>query len=183
MYSVSHSLAHRGPGATRARARWQPYASPSPSVSSSRSSVASNYLNTPASSVSSSPPTSTHVSSLCDFQSGPKNLTSNPPTITEAPKEVHFRDTLKGRYLTSLVDQTVKSLCEIWPISDIPVVFQTTARVPLCAPSPPTQTQNTHQHIQRQYQSQPHHTRNSQLLSPISPTTPCSPSSTSSLSD
>ncbi|EPQ57385.1 hypothetical protein GLOTRDRAFT_137720 [Gloeophyllum trabeum ATCC 11539] len=174
MHAVSHSLAHRGPGATRARARWQPYASPSPSVSS-RSSVSSNYPNTPASSVTTSP-ASTYAPSICDFERQ-QNPLPNPPSTSQAPKEAHYRDTQRGRYLTSLIDQAVKSLCEIWHPADIPVVFQTSARVPFCAPSQTTTAPTTNQ-----YSHSHHHTRNIQLLSPVSPSSPCSPSSQSSTS-
>ena len=54
MHAISHSLAHRGPGASRARPRWQPYSASTP-AQSLRTSPQS-YLNTPASVVTPSPP-------------------------------------------------------------------------------------------------------------------------------
>ncbi len=62
MHAISHSLAHRGPGASRARTRWQPYASNNLNSSTppTLSRSPQPYLNTPNSTVL--PPASTYVS-------------------------------------------------------------------------------------------------------------------------
>lgn len=121
MHSFTHSLAHRAPPASRTRGRWQPYAAlQSASVSSTSSSSAStvsstfsarvspaNYLNTnnttPATSATSSP-----ASSEVD------------PSRT---KDSTTREGNKTKYALTLVDQSVKSLCDIWRPQDIPAVY------------------------------------------------------------
>ncbi|CCM01483.1 uncharacterized protein FIBRA_03537 [Fibroporia radiculosa] len=125
MHAVSHSISHRGPSATRARARWQPYAStitlPS-NISPSRTPIA--YLNTPASSVSSSPST-VYLGSACDTERL-KTLPYPQPSRIQTS-----RDPQRARYVTGLVDQAVRSLCDIWHPDDIPPPFS----LPSCTPS------------------------------------------------
>ncbi|KNZ72932.1 G1/S-specific cyclin pas1 [Termitomyces sp. J132] len=113
-----HSLAHRAPPATRTRVRWQPYSSiPSAcSTTLSRSSPAS-YLNTPSSSVTSSP-------QICNDHDRIRQILSTTSTV---PKDVPNKDTPRNKYITSLVDQAVKSLSEIWRPQDIPPVFVASA--------------------------------------------------------
>src|ERR1700720_2455724 len=91
------------------------------------------YLHTPASSSSSSsPPASTSVS---DFGQTNHLPTTLPPT----PKDQQPRNAQKNKFTLGLVgqcspadprlpcdapsDQTVKSLCDIWPQEDMPAVL------------------------------------------------------------
>ncbi|KAJ3748971.1 hypothetical protein DFH05DRAFT_1388829 [Lentinula detonsa] len=130
MYSI-HSLAHRAP-ASRTRVRWQPYgnlpASGSTSVStpSSSRSPSSNCSNSPFSSAPSSP-----VSALHDVEP-PKQ---HPQSTPQPPRDAQPRD--KNKYALGLVDQAVKSLCEIWRPQDIPQVFLTTSRAAVPAAAAP----------------------------------------------
>ncbi|KAI6046038.1 hypothetical protein EDC04DRAFT_3103617 [Pisolithus marmoratus] len=133
-----HALAQRGtPSSSHSRVRWQPYNASNQS-SQSRTSPC---LPTPASSVSS--------------------ISPSPHPISEdrlrhaylIPRECQLRDAHKSKYALGLVDQTVKSLCEIWPPQDIPHIFLTSCRPAVATPSPlPT-----------------HMVANSQLYSPLSP--------------
>ncbi|KAF9051128.1 hypothetical protein BDZ89DRAFT_1057002 [Hymenopellis radicata] len=128
MHSIQ-SLAHRAPpAATRARVRWQPYASTTSAILSSCSP--SNYLNTPSSSVTSSPSHST-----CDIervQHAPSLPQSQPPVPTPSQS----RENPKTKYALGLVDQAVKVLGDIWHPHDIPELFTTTrstASASLCS--------------------------------------------------
>ncbi|KAH7929900.1 hypothetical protein BV22DRAFT_1109651 [Leucogyrophana mollusca] len=164
--AAAHSWAHRGPPATTtiARARWQPYHAPvQPSISSTTRSPSNSYLITPASSVSSVSPSS--ISTLCEVE-----RTRN--STQYLPRECQLRDAQKSKYAAGLVDQAVKSLCEIWHPQDIPVVFMTSSRPTL--PSNPTSP------IDSTFPPVPvpvhaFHSRNIQLPSPVSPTTQPSP--------
>ncbi|KAJ7217827.1 hypothetical protein GGX14DRAFT_438430 [Mycena pura] len=126
-----HSLAHRAPPATRSRVRWQPYnalASASSSASSS-SSISSRspslaYLSTPATSVSPSSPAK-QPTPLCETERL-KAHSSMPQTPRDPSNPLREN---KNKYANGLVDQAVKSLCEIWRPQDIPTVFLTSSRV------------------------------------------------------
>lgn len=136
--STIHAFAQRGtPSSSHSRVRWQPYhASNQPFQART-----SPYLPTPASSVSSTSP--------------------SPHTLSEdrtrhaylVPRDCQLRDANKSKYALGLVDQTVKSLCEIWPLQDIPHIFLTSCR-PAVATSPPLSI---------------HTIASPQLYSPISP--------------
>ncbi|KAJ6499105.1 hypothetical protein C8R45DRAFT_104114 [Mycena sanguinolenta] len=160
MHSSIHSLAHRAPPATRSRVRWQPYnavASASTCSLSSRSPSIS-YLSTPATSVSSSPPPKSVQ--LCDLKAH--------PSMPQTPRDPlnSLRENPKNKYATGLVDQAVKSLCEIWRPQDIPNVFLTSSRATVGSEPPPAPPQPRR--------------RNTQLPSPVSPLTqPTPPSPTS----
>ncbi|KAI0305543.1 hypothetical protein B0F90DRAFT_1815154 [Multifurca ochricompacta] len=125
MQVVSHSLSHRGPSASRTRARWQPYASiPPPSLRTPSSA----YLHTPASSSSFvSTPAPTLQIPACESDL-PKSL---PPSrsishiLSQPSKDI--REVHKHKYVTGLVDAAVKSLCDIWDPHDVPTVFLTQA--------------------------------------------------------
>ncbi|OSD06879.1 hypothetical protein PYCCODRAFT_1431072 [Trametes coccinea BRFM310] len=173
-HAVSHSLPHRGPGASRARTRWQPYApniglstvqrpSPSPAL----------HLHTPASSVSSAAtPLSSHVLPLSD----PERLRAL--ALQSSPANT-VRDAQKSKYAAKLVDQAVKSLCETWHPDDIPTVFTACGRESLCAqPEPPTADSQPlcSPTVMAAGFSKLFATRNTQLPSPVSPTTRPSPS-------
>ncbi|KAJ7902032.1 hypothetical protein B0H14DRAFT_1266639 [Mycena olivaceomarginata] len=162
MHSSIHSLAHRAPPATRSRVRWQPYnalASASTSSISSRSPSIS-YLSTPATSVSSSPPPK--ATPLCETE----RLKAH-PSMPQTPRDPSnsLRETPKNKYATGLVDQAVKSLCEIWRPQDIPTVFLTSSRATVgsCDQPPPPPPKSRR--------------RNTQLPSPVSPLTRPSPPS------
>ncbi|KAJ4483205.1 hypothetical protein J3R30DRAFT_3697976 [Lentinula aciculospora] len=123
-----HSLAHRAP-ASRTRVRWQPYgalpASASvPTPSSSNSPSSSTHSSSPFSSAPSSP-----VSADAE---PPKQHTQSTP---QPQRDAQPRD--KNKYALGLVDQAVKSLCEIWRPQDIPQVFLTTSRAAVPATGPP----------------------------------------------
>ncbi|KAI0268646.1 hypothetical protein BC834DRAFT_866579 [Gloeopeniophorella convolvens] len=124
MQVVSHSLAHRGPSASRTRARWQPYASIPPSTVRTPSNA---YFNTPATSVSS--PAAALYNPTCEPESL-KQLPLHPSASSLPAKEV--REAHKHKYVTGLVDVAVKSLCEIWSPHDIPTAFST----PTCSAAP-----------------------------------------------
>lgn len=166
MHAVSHSLAqraHRAPPATRTRARWQPYNS----LQSARSSPAA-YL-TPASSVVSASPTPPQTLTSCDNDRF-RNVVPPPFSVPHA-RELQPRDVQKTKYVVGLVDQAVKSLCEIWHPQDIPNSFMTSshAHVPVDQPG-----EQAISHISQPATSRGF-SRNTQLLSPISPTTRLSP--------
>ncbi|KAH7888541.1 hypothetical protein F5I97DRAFT_1949872 [Phlebopus sp. FC_14] len=153
---AAHSLAHRGTPATttHSRVRWQPYNAPLSSVSSR--TPPPTYLVTPASSVSSTSPSPL---SLGDVE--------HPRHAQCPPRESQFRELQKTKYALGLVDQTVRSLCDIWLPQNIPTVFLTSGRPTVTPTSAP---------------EHPHFTptpafpsRNIQLPSPISPTTRPSP--------
>ncbi|KAK7687052.1 hypothetical protein QCA50_009552 [Cerrena zonata] len=132
MHAVSHSLAHRGPGASRARPRWQPYSSTiSQTTPQSLRPSPQNYLNTPSSIVTPSPPSTSSLNpiQLCN-PDRPRKVLPNPP------QSVQYREALKNRYVTRLVDQAVNSLCDIWLPDDIPTVFRTSSRTAFSASLP-----------------------------------------------
>jgi len=163
MHALSHSLAHRAPPATRPRIRWQPYCAVSSSVSSRSSPV--SCLHTPASSVTSSPQSS--ALSVCEIERPRLSLPPFPP------KEYQPRDHQKIKYAIGLVDQAVKSLCEIWNPQDVPSVFLTSSRVQVVipmTPEPPSSLIAKTSHL---------HYRNTQLPSPVTPSTHQSPPSPS----
>lgn len=162
MQAVSHTLAHRGPSASRARARWQPYSSVTLSSNVSAPSRASpiSYLYTPASSISASP--STTFALPASETDRTKTASLPPPCVTPS------RETSKHRYATSLVDQAVRSLCDSWHPDDIPAVFS----IPSHGPSLATVERDGQAlHTQHVLVSG----RNVQLPSPISPSTRPSP--------
>ena len=110
IHAVSHSLSHRGPSASRARSRWQPYSasqplSAIPAPPRSSSSPNAYYLNSPPSSVSSASPSSSH---LCDT---PEYLlrrpTAPPPSITPTSSSSPLHETQKAKYVTCLVGQSL----------------------------------------------------------------------------
>lgn len=116
MHAISHTLAHRAPPGSRTRVRWQPYNSlpnctPSSSSSSKSSSPAS--YSTPATSISSPAP-------LCDKSDRSTNQNSlNCPT----PELIRDASSSKNKFALGLVDQAVKTLCEVWRPQDIPLAF------------------------------------------------------------
>ncbi|KAI0766478.1 hypothetical protein BC629DRAFT_1538024 [Irpex lacteus] len=171
MHAISHSFAHRGPGASRARTRWQPYTSNNlnsatpPALSRSPQT----YLNTPNSTVL--PSTSTYISPavLHSAPSLPSITPAKPTPAAGGPLREH-----KYKYVSGLVDQAVKSLCDIWQPEDIPAVFCTKAT------SSSDSSTSGHALFDVPFVQPP--VRNVQLPSPISPTTQPSPISTSPIS-
>ncbi|PFH53801.1 hypothetical protein AMATHDRAFT_1027 [Amanita thiersii Skay4041] len=154
MNTVTHSLAHRAPPATRTRVRWQPYtAIPTPSTSS----PSSTYLNS-----SSTPSLTSSPSSIFSNDSQrPTHSTLKP--VVQLPKDTPLRDTLKNKYALNLVDQAVKSICEIWRPQDVPLVFLTSSK--------PTIELGNVQDINNRFSSSHRESRNTQLPSPSSPHT------------
>lgn len=148
---ASPSARARASSATRQKTRLHPYAQ-----SSCLSPPHSAFLITPASSVSSSPAT------LYSLER-PRIL----PSTSAISQSTPHRDVHKSRYVTGLVDQAVKSLCEIWPPSHIPEVFWTSSRVILTPSKDPSSLRHEFQRF---------HCRNTQLPSPVSsqssPTSP-----------
>ncbi|KAI9442391.1 hypothetical protein H4582DRAFT_1928168 [Lactarius indigo] len=120
MQVVSHSLTHRGPSASRTRARWQPYASIPPSMRTPSSA----YLHTPASASSSSSSSSVSTPapafphSICELD----NTKPPPPS----------------RSNSLILSQPSKDIREIWNHNDIPMVFLTQA----CSTTPSTSMHN-----------------------------------------
>ncbi|KAJ7163598.1 hypothetical protein C8R43DRAFT_287568 [Mycena crocata] len=161
MHSSIHSLAHRAPPATRSRVRWQPYNALASASSASSRSPSLSYLSTPATSVSSSP-SPPKATPLCE----PERLRAQ-SSMPQTPRDASNipRETPKNRYAIGLVDQAVKSLCEIWRPQDIPTVFLTSSRATVgsCEQIPPTPSKSRR--------------RNTQLPSPVSPHTQPSPPS------
>ncbi|KIK99075.1 hypothetical protein PAXRUDRAFT_823180 [Paxillus rubicundulus Ve08.2h10] len=153
---AAHPCPHRGSPATttHSRVRWQPY-NASLQTFQSRASP-SSYLVTPASSISSVSPS---PRPLC--------VVDRPRHTLYPPRECKFRETQKSKYALNLVDQTVKSLCDIWPPQDIPTVFLTSGRPMVASTSSSDQ--------QRASFMPTFPSRNTQLPSPISPTTQPSP--------
>ncbi|EMD37896.1 hypothetical protein CERSUDRAFT_114533 [Gelatoporia subvermispora B] len=119
MHAVPHSLAHRGPSASRARSRWQPYATIATASSSRTPSNA--YLNTPASSVASSTPPSVPLHPLSELERIRCHVPSHPHTTPSIVASL--REAQKARYVGRLIDQAVQSLCDIWHSDDIPPAF------------------------------------------------------------
>ncbi|TFY75426.1 hypothetical protein EWM64_g8586, partial [Hericium alpestre] len=162
MHALTHSLSHRGPSASRTRARWQPYSSiPTPSARSPSSA----YINTPSTTVS-TPSTSTQPP-LCD--SDRPKPTFLPHAHAHAHKDVGVREAQKARYVNGLVDLAVSALCDIWHPHDVPAVFATPARRPASSPAVPVLAA----HVPSSYSLLSY----TQLPSPISPNHP-SPSPT-----
>lgn len=161
--AAAHSLAHRGPPTTTShshtRVRWQPYYATLSSVSSRPSP---SYLVTPVSSVSSISPSPLSVSVY------EPERQRNPQFH---PRECQLRDSQKSKYVSGLVDQAVKSICDIWNPQDVPFVFLTSSRPTVATPSTDS--------ILASIPSISLHGRNTQLPSPISPTTQPSPTPTS----
>jgi PHO85 cyclin-5 len=74
-----------------------------------------------------------------------------------------------------LIDQAVKSLCEIWHPQDIPSIFLSSSRAMVTVTPPSNPIPSMKLQIPQKSRN-----RNTQLLSPVSPSTqpsPCSPSS------
>ncbi|KAF9070130.1 hypothetical protein BDP27DRAFT_1292930, partial [Rhodocollybia butyracea] len=128
MYSSIHSLAHRAP-ASRTRVRWQPYGSlPTLSVSSSSNPCSSRSPSTCTNSPLSTAPSSPLSTPQCDPE--PLKQTQSiqqTPQPQQIPRDAQPRE--KNKFALGLVDQAVKSLCDIWRPQDIPPVFLTTSRV------------------------------------------------------
>lgn len=165
MHAISHSLAHRGPGASRARSRWQPYnALNQPSSVQTRSPQ--SYLHTPVSTILSASP-ATYISPACHLDVPRKCA---PVPALQSSQGCSLRDVHKNKHVTRLVDQAVKSLCDIWQPEDIPTAFRmssSTSASPLSAcekTSAPAEVPLMQLHM-----------RNPQLLSPVSPSTHNSP--------
>ena len=99
MHTVSHSLTgltHRGPGASRARPRWQPYSA----ISShpSRSPANPIFPNTP-SSVASSPPSTFHITPTNNF-----DVPRKPSIHVQRPAQLaQIREAQKNLYVSRLV--------------------------------------------------------------------------------
>lgn len=169
-HAVSHSFPHRGPGASRARTRWQPYASNVTLSALSRSP--SVYLHTPASSVSSNSPQTIHLPPICDHERFKAPLQ---PTPLANP----LRESQRAKYAAKLVDQAVKTLCETWHPEDIPTVFTACSREALCAqpelPTPHAECTTSPPLISTGF-STLFSSRNTQLPSPVSPTSCQTPS-------
>ncbi|KAF8558021.1 hypothetical protein OG21DRAFT_1434198 [Imleria badia] len=148
---AAHSFPHRGsPTTSHTRVRWQPYHASLQSIPPRSSPLA--YFVTPASSTASVSPSPRAFSEP-----------DRPRHATHPPRESKLRDIQKSKFALTLVDQAVKSLCDIWPPQDIPSVFLTSGR-PLVAPL----SGSDHIHAS----SVPHSTsRNTHLPSPVSPTT------------
>lgn len=169
MHAVSHSLAqraHRAPPATRTRARWQPY---NAIQSLSARSSPAGYLHTPASSVSSASPTPPQALPVCDIDRLRNAFIT--PVVSQPSRELPIRDVQKSKYAIGLVDQAVKSLCDIWRPQDIPTAFMTSSRATV-AGFPPAEHSAS---FIAKPAIIPFHNRNMQLPSPISPSTRPSP--------
>ncbi|KAI5834460.1 hypothetical protein K523DRAFT_348038 [Schizophyllum commune Tattone D] len=164
MHSTLQLLAHRAPPATR-KGRWQPYAhhqsTPNPLSALARSPSQSSF-NTPSSAVSSS--SSPHSTPL----ETTKPVPARPAPAQSCGAKLTQKDPARAKHALSLMEQTVRTLCDIWQPHDIPAIFacpmtaQTAANnneSPLIASLPP--------HI---------NFANKQLPSPITPSThPLSP--------
>src|ERR1700761_9538065 len=100
MQVVSHSLTHRGPSASRTRARWQPYASIPPSMRTPSSA----YLHTPSSSSSStvSTPAPLHHS-ICDPDNSKPIAPSRSNSLSLSQPSKDTREVHKHKYVTGLV--------------------------------------------------------------------------------
>lgn len=149
----------RASSATRPKTRLHPYAQ-----SSCLSPPHSSFLITPASSVSPSPLPSTTLHGLERPRHHPP-----PSAISQPLKNAPPRDAHKSRYVIGLIDQAVKSLCDIWPPNHIPEVFCTSSRVTIAPSKEPSSS--VKQEVQRL------RNRNTQLPSPISPGSESSPTS------
>ncbi|EIW83131.1 hypothetical protein CONPUDRAFT_143136 [Coniophora puteana RWD-64-598 SS2] len=159
--ATTHSLPHLGRApsnpSTHTRVRWQPYYASLPSITT-RSPSNNAYLPTPASSIYSSTPS-------------PVSLRAPERPRAQVSRECQVRDLHKSRYASSLVDQAVKSICDIWNPQDIPPVFLT---------SPPRPA-HAHEAVGGSASLPAHAFINSQLPSPISPTTSYSPVTSSNV--
>ena len=102
IHAVSHSLPHRGPGASRTRTRWQPYASTVQLPGIQRSP--SVYLHTPASSVSSASPPTVLLHPICDLE---RLKVSHPPP---PPIASPLREAQKTKYAAKLVGECLSAL-------------------------------------------------------------------------
>ncbi|KAJ3869743.1 hypothetical protein EV359DRAFT_29234 [Lentinula novae-zelandiae] len=131
MYSI-HSLAHRAP-ASRTRVRWQPYGTLPPSGSTSVSTPSS--AKSPSSTCSVSPFSSATSSPISASQCDSEPPKQHPQSTPQPPRDAQPRD--KNKFALGLVDQAVKSLCEIWRPQDIPPVFLTNSRAAVPATGPP----------------------------------------------
>ncbi|KAL1730067.1 hypothetical protein EV714DRAFT_273026 [Schizophyllum commune] len=164
MHSTLQLLAHRAPPATR-KGRWQPYAhhqSTPNALSALARSPSQSSSNTPSSAVSSS--SSSHSTPLETTKPAP----ARPAPAQSCGAKLTQKDPARAKHALSLMEQTVRTLCDIWQPHDIPAIFACpmTARTaannnesPLIASLPP--------HI---------NFANKQLPSPITPSThPLSP--------
>ncbi|KAH9931090.1 uncharacterized protein BXZ73DRAFT_90175 [Epithele typhae] len=182
IHAVTHSLPHRGPGATsRARARWQPYASNISHPTHSHSTLSKSpvptpvYLHTPASSSAASSPSTAPLHPICDIK------TSLPSSS--------IRDVQKSKYAAKLVeqifiatvspDQAVKTLSDVWQTDDIPAVYLVGNGDGLCA-QPDLKVASSSAAIVSHSLAPFFSSRNTQLPSPISPSTRRTPSPTAS---
>ncbi|KAF7792412.1 hypothetical protein EIP86_003449 [Pleurotus ostreatoroseus] len=206
MHALSHSLAHRGPGASRARTRFQPYSQlatqPTPSTRSPQ-----GYLHTPASSTASSTPSSSYSSPLSAIERIRKPINQGNSSLAQVGQ---LREAQKSKYVTRLVgkshrffqlvpaligddldarfhvdsficlfiDQAVNSLCEIWKPEDIPHAFRTTSQTAFSAPMP-SEASTISSDAPTMTSAPLYDGRNIQLPSPVSPSTQPSPVSTS----
>ncbi|KAF8650433.1 hypothetical protein AX16_005236 [Volvariella volvacea WC 439] len=121
MHAISATL-HRAPPAARPRVRWQPYASSAFSTTTLSTPVSpSNSLpKSPSTSVTSPPPTSSSKSDL-----DRPRPTHNILVSTLTPAKDSLRENPKTKVALCLVEQTVRSLCDIWRPQDIPAPFAT----------------------------------------------------------
>ncbi|KAF6760134.1 hypothetical protein DFP72DRAFT_1042730 [Ephemerocybe angulata] len=128
-----HTLAHRAPPASRTRARWQPYNS-LPTYTASTSSSGSK-SGSPAPSYT--PPTTVispcEPAPVCDSKSE-RSAPHCPPV--SSPDALRDANTCKNKFALGLVDQAVKTLCEVWRPQDIPPAFSNPRTTKLAASLP-----------------------------------------------
>lgn len=117
MHSISHSLAHRGPGASRARSRWQPYTCTSTSTPPALSRSPQTYLHTPTSIVLPPAPSSTYISPAIHLErsrSAHLNIPPKPLPAAGASLREH-----KYKYVASLVGECqlidLPRISDSWP--------------------------------------------------------------------
>ncbi|KAI0344666.1 hypothetical protein BDW22DRAFT_1073102 [Trametopsis cervina] len=102
MHSITHSLAHRGPGASRARSRWQPYSCNALNTTTSPTLSRSPYpyVNTPSSAISSSSSSSAYISPAILTSARPAQpcTPAKPTPTTSGPSRDH-----KYKYVAGLI--------------------------------------------------------------------------------
>ena len=106
MHSISHSFAHRGPSASRARTRWQPYSSALNPTTTSQTRSPQPYLHTPSSSILSASPTSyiSPIWHLDQLRKNPSSVSIPPPQPSQANT---LRDAQKNKHVTRLVGESI----------------------------------------------------------------------------
>ncbi|KAH9485177.1 G1/S-specific cyclin pas1 [Psilocybe cubensis] len=162
MHTATQIIAQRAPPASRSTkaARWQPYLQSATTTTTTAQLPRSPTIHTPHASVSSpAPHPPIHLVSAESSRTRP----SIPPTTAQTPKDSsQSASSSKQKFASSLIDQAVSTLSEIWRPQDIPSVFLPPAKAGGCSFPPSTHPRQSSKQLSSDLQSIASHTLSTQ---------------------